>query len=155
MHCTYCGMPKGMCSAEAISNSEKINPVALAIIELYLSDSISHSFNRKFHLILLFFKFRSNLLKMFRVDQKACLGLVCALSSSGKSEAGFWVMFCHGPCLHLCGPYYTVLSYCMMTSLLFLVPRSYSLYNATCYDLGVYAHALFAYLLLKSPNSTD
>ena len=37
MHCTYCGMPKGTCRAEATSNSEKIKPVALAVIELRLS----------------------------------------------------------------------------------------------------------------------
>ena len=43
MHCTYCGMPKGTCRAEATSNSEKIKPVALAIIELRLSEGISKS----------------------------------------------------------------------------------------------------------------
>ena len=34
MHCMYSGMPKGTSRAEATSNSEKIKPVALAIIEL-------------------------------------------------------------------------------------------------------------------------
>ena len=34
----YCGMPKGTCRAEPMSTSEKIKPVALAIIELYLSE---------------------------------------------------------------------------------------------------------------------
>ena len=43
MHCTYCGMPKGTCQAEATSSSEKIKPVALAIIELCLSEGISQS----------------------------------------------------------------------------------------------------------------
>ena len=41
MHYTYCGMPKGMCPAEETSNSEKIYPVALAIIKLHLSEGIS------------------------------------------------------------------------------------------------------------------
>ena len=36
MYCTYCGMLKGTSLAEAMSNSEKIKPVALAIIELHL-----------------------------------------------------------------------------------------------------------------------
>ena len=40
MHCTYCGMPKGTCPTEAMSNSEKIKPVALAIIDLCLSEGI-------------------------------------------------------------------------------------------------------------------
>jgi len=40
MHCTYCGVPKGTSRAEATSNSEKINPVALAVIELRLSEGI-------------------------------------------------------------------------------------------------------------------
>ena len=43
MHCTYCGMPKGTCQAETTSNSEKIKPVALAVIELCLSEGISQS----------------------------------------------------------------------------------------------------------------
>ena len=62
---------------------------------------------------MFFFKFCSNLLKEFRVNLKAYLDLVCitntASSSSGKSEAGFWVMFFHGPRLLLCGSYYTAL----------------------------------------------
>ena len=37
----YCGMPKGTSRAEVMSNSEKINPIALAVIELHLSESIS------------------------------------------------------------------------------------------------------------------
>ena len=36
-------MPKGTCRAEAMSNSEKIKPVALAIIVLRLSEDISQS----------------------------------------------------------------------------------------------------------------
>jgi len=34
MHCKYCGMPKGTSQAKAMLNSEKIKPVALAVIEL-------------------------------------------------------------------------------------------------------------------------
>ena len=41
IHCMYCGMPKGTCPAEVMSNGEKIKPVALAIIELRLSEGIS------------------------------------------------------------------------------------------------------------------
>ena len=36
-------MPKGTCRAEAMSNSEKIKPGALAVIELRLSEGISQS----------------------------------------------------------------------------------------------------------------
>ena len=36
-------MPKGTCRAEVMSNSEKIKPVALAVIELRLSEGISQS----------------------------------------------------------------------------------------------------------------
>ena len=41
-------VPKGTSWAEATSNSEKIKPVALAVIELCLSESISQSVTRKF-----------------------------------------------------------------------------------------------------------
>ena len=37
VHCTYCGMPKGTFQTEATSNSKKIKPIALAVIELHLS----------------------------------------------------------------------------------------------------------------------
>ena len=39
----YCDMPKGTSWAEAMSNSEKIKPVALAILKLRLSGGISQS----------------------------------------------------------------------------------------------------------------
>ena len=79
-------MPKGMCPAEVMSNSEIIKPVALAVIELRLSEgisqsvsqsfthdqSVSQSLTRKFCLII----FHSNLLKVLQVNLKACLGLV-------------------------------------------------------------------------------
>jgi len=38
MHCMYSGMAKGTSQAEAMSNSEKIKPVALAIVELRESE---------------------------------------------------------------------------------------------------------------------
>ena len=41
MHCTYSGMPKGTSRPEVTSNSEKIKPVALAVIELHLSEGIT------------------------------------------------------------------------------------------------------------------
>ena len=36
-------MPKGTCQAEATSNSEKMKPVVLAVIELHLPEGISQS----------------------------------------------------------------------------------------------------------------
>ena len=77
-------MPKGACLAEVMLNTEKIKPVALAIIELCLSEGISQPVTRKFHLII-FFKFHSNLLKAFQVDLKACcMGLVLHNQYWGK-----------------------------------------------------------------------
>ena len=37
----YCSMPKGTSRAEVTWNSEKVKPVALAVMELYLSEGIS------------------------------------------------------------------------------------------------------------------
>ena len=48
MHGTHRGMPKGTSRAEATSNSEKIKPLAAAIIEVRLSENISQSVSRKF-----------------------------------------------------------------------------------------------------------
>jgi len=39
-HCMYSGMVKGTSRAEVTSNSEKIKPVALAIVELCESEGI-------------------------------------------------------------------------------------------------------------------
>ena len=50
----YCSMPKGTCQAEATSNSEKIKPIALAVIELRLSEGISQSVIKKIHYIDIF-----------------------------------------------------------------------------------------------------
>jgi len=43
MYCMYSGMAKGTSQAEVTSNSEKIKPVALAIVELCESEGISQS----------------------------------------------------------------------------------------------------------------
>ena len=43
MHCMYCSMPIGTSRAEAMLNVEKIKSVALAVIELLLSEGISQS----------------------------------------------------------------------------------------------------------------
>jgi len=40
MYCIYSGMAKGTSWAEATSNSEKVKPIALAIIELRESEGI-------------------------------------------------------------------------------------------------------------------
>ena len=61
MHCTYCGMPKGTYLAEAMSNSEKINPVVLAVIELRLSEGISQLLSQS--ILVTSKKIHSNLLK--------------------------------------------------------------------------------------------
>jgi len=42
IHCLYCGMPKGTVQAEAMSNSEKIKPVALVLLSyVALKTSVS------------------------------------------------------------------------------------------------------------------
>ena len=71
-------MLKGTSQDEVMSNSEKIKPVAVAVIELHLfgrHQSVTYSVSRKFRLINIL-KFRSKSLKAFQVDLKACLGLV-------------------------------------------------------------------------------
>jgi len=40
MYCMYCGVPKDTSRDEAMSHSKKIKPIALAVIELYLSEGI-------------------------------------------------------------------------------------------------------------------
>ena len=54
-------------------NSEEINPIALAVIELHLSESISQIVSQKNLLNRKFYKFH-NLMQRFRVDLKAFLG---------------------------------------------------------------------------------
>jgi len=46
MHCIYSGMVKGTSRAEAMSNSEKIRPVALAIVELRETEGIRQAGGR-------------------------------------------------------------------------------------------------------------
>jgi len=46
MHCTNCSLPKGTSWAEVALNSEKIKPVALAVIELHFYEGISQSVNQ-------------------------------------------------------------------------------------------------------------
>ena len=69
-------MPKGTSRAEATSNSEKIKPVALAVIELRLSEGVRQSVSQKISLNKSFLKFCNNLLKTFQVNLKVCLDLV-------------------------------------------------------------------------------
>ena len=50
LYCTYCGMPIGTSQAEAMSKSEKIKPVALAVIELTytcLKESVSQAVSQQ------------------------------------------------------------------------------------------------------------
>jgi len=44
-----CGMPKSTSWAEAVSNSEKLNPLALAVIKLHLSEDMSQSLIQSFN----------------------------------------------------------------------------------------------------------
>ena len=46
LYSMYCGMPNGTYPAEATSNSENIKPVALAVIELRLSESATQSLSQ-------------------------------------------------------------------------------------------------------------
>ena len=71
----YCSIPKGTSWDAMTSNSEKIKPVALVIIELRLSEGISQSVSRKFHKTF-FFKFRSNFLEAFQIVPALLLSLV-------------------------------------------------------------------------------
>jgi len=48
MHCMYSGMAKGTSQAEAMLNSEKIKPIASAIVELSKSEGIRQLVSRKF-----------------------------------------------------------------------------------------------------------
>ena len=82
-------------SGQATLNSERIKPIALAIIKLFLSEDISQSVRQsvsqsvsqqKTPLNKKILKFRSNLLKAFWVDQKACLGLVLLTNAASSSS---------------------------------------------------------------------
>ena len=73
-------------------NGEEIKPVAIAIIELRLSEGISQSVSQQKNLLnKKFFKFHNNLMQQFRVDLKTflvCLTNTPKLSES-KYQAGF------------------------------------------------------------------
>jgi len=56
-------------------NSEEIKPVAIAIIELRLSEGISQVSQQKNLLNRKFLKFHNNLMQRLRVDLKTSLGL--------------------------------------------------------------------------------
>ena len=70
-------MPKGTSRADVTLNSKKIKPVAIAVIELCLTEDISQAVShKKIPLNNFFFKFPGNFLKAFQFDLKAYLGLV-------------------------------------------------------------------------------
>jgi len=73
---TYCGPLASQ--AEATSNSEKIKPVAVAVIKLCLSEGIRQLVSQSVKILLSkkFLKFRGNFLKAFQVNLKTYLGLV-------------------------------------------------------------------------------
>jgi len=82
-------VPKGTSRDEATSKSEKIKPIALAVIELRLSEGIRQLVSqKKIPLNKKFLKFHGNFLKAFRVDLKACLGLVLPLTNTARSLSG-------------------------------------------------------------------
>jgi len=95
-------MPKSTSQAEATSNSEKIKPIALAVIELCLTEK----------------KFQGKFLKAFQVNLNACLDLVLANQYYPivvwGVEAGFQVILLCGPCLLLGCPYYEPLLWFMI-----------------------------------------
>jgi len=105
-------VPKGTSRDEATSNSEKIKPVALAVIELRLSEGIRQSVEIPLNK---FFLNSVASLKAFWVDLKAFLGLVLPTPSrSGKFEGDFRVILLRGPRLLLRRPYYKLLLWFMM-----------------------------------------
>ena len=123
MHCTYCGMPKGTSWAKATLNSEKNQARSLSRYQVILiwryqsvsqsvPQSVENSIIKKKNSVGTCWKSLGSMWRL--VWAKFCLTNT-ASSSSGKSEANFWVMLFHWPRLLLCGPYYTVLSYCMIT----------------------------------------
>ena len=65
-------MPKGTSRDEATSNSEKVKPIALAIIKLCLPEGIRQAVENS----IFFLNFVTNLLEAFRIVLKALLYLV-------------------------------------------------------------------------------
>jgi len=115
-HRSYCGWRKGTSRAEATSNGEKNEPVALAIVEVRRSEGISQSVSQKIPLDEKFLKFCSYLLKAFWVNLDLVLPNQYCHIVKWENWGWFWGIFCCRPRPHLCGPYYTVLLYCMIVS---------------------------------------
>jgi len=134
MHCTYCGVPKGTSRAEAMSNSEKIKPVALAVIELCLTEGISQAVSQK--KILLNKNSMATFWGAFLVDLKACLHLVLPNQYYHivvwEIEAGFRVILLRGPRLLLRCPYYEPPLWFMISC---ASNTYYIMHNITCNDL--------------------
>jgi len=70
MHWMYSGMAKGTSWAEATSNSKKVKPVALAIVELREPESIRQAVCQSVETSVKFL-FCSDFLKAFRINLKA------------------------------------------------------------------------------------
>jgi len=90
----YSSMAKGTSWAEATSNSEKIKPVAIAIVELRESEGIRQAVSRSVKVSLnnFFKKFCSNFLKAFRINLKAFLGLVFLTYTATSLCKEFWLV---------------------------------------------------------------
>ena len=91
MHCTYCSLSKGTFWSEAMLNSEKIKPTALAVIKLHLSKGISQSSSQSIEIY--FVKVYSNLSEAIQVILKTLLGLAIPdQHCQGTCKAGFKVI---------------------------------------------------------------
>ena len=99
VHCMYCGMPKGMFWDEATSNSEKIKPISLAVIELCLLESIRQTGRQAGRQLVensieyIFLKFCNNLLEVFRIVLKELLGLVIPNQYCQGARMELWSRF--------------------------------------------------------------
>ena len=72
----HCGIPKGTSQAEVTSNSEKIKPVALTVIELCLSEGISQLLSLLVEIPLhIFKKILEQLLKGISGQSESLFGL--------------------------------------------------------------------------------
>ena len=106
-------MPKGTFRAEATLNSVKIKPVALAVIELHLSEginqSVTYSVSRKFRQIKIL-KIPYQLVESVSGRSESLSGLsftspILPHRHKGKLRLVFLVILFCGPRLLLCGPY--------------------------------------------------
>jgi len=94
-HWSYCGWQKGTFWDEATLNSEEIKLVAIAIINLRLSEGISQSVSQQKNLLnRKFLKFHNNLVQWFRVDLMTFLGLTmpnqCSQTVRKQISSWFW-----------------------------------------------------------------